>query len=56
MNADPTKKTVILQDVPRDLFDRALAKGRKQEPPIALKWKIIELVRAWVEEGEGATS
>jgi hypothetical protein len=50
-DTDPTRKTIILEGVPRDLFDRALAKGRAQEPPIPLKWKIIELVRAWVEEG-----
>ena len=46
---DPTLKSLLLENVPRDLFDRALEKCRRQEPPIALKWKIVELVRAWTD-------
>lgn len=49
---DPTKKDIILQHVDRVLFDRALAKCRRQEPPMTLKWKIVELVREWVESDE----
>lgn len=48
---DPTRKDILLQQVPRDLFDAALKKCKQQEPPIPLKWKIIELVRRWVETG-----
>jgi len=48
---DPTRKSILLDRLPRDLFDRALAKAKAQEPPIALKWKIVELVRRWVETG-----
>ncbi len=48
---DPNKKSILLDRLPRDLFDRALKKCRDQEPPIALKWKIVELVRRWVETG-----
>jgi hypothetical protein len=45
-----TEFTSYLWDkVPRDLIQRAIEKGKQQTPPISLKWKLIELLRNWVE-------
>jgi hypothetical protein len=41
-------KNLVLEGIPRDLFDEALKLCRAQEPPLPLKWKIVELVREWV--------
>lgn len=38
-----------LRGMPRALMNRALVKCRRQIPPVALKWKIVELLTAWVE-------
>lgn len=35
--------------VPRQLLQKAMLKCRAQQPPISLKWKLIELLRNWVE-------
>ena len=36
--------------VPRRLVSQAIAKGQAEQPPISLKWKLIELVAAWLKE------
>lgn len=39
--------TVLLEKIPRQLVEDAKAKCRETTPPIALKWKIVELLKAW---------
>jgi len=51
--AKPKRKGTALQNytlegAPRELLEEARAKARTEEPPISLKWKIIELLRAYV--------
>lgn len=40
--------TVLLEKIPRQLVDDAKAKCKTEQPPSALKWKIVELLGAWV--------
>lgn len=41
-------KTVLLEQVPRELFDAAAAKCRAADPPRSLKAQIVSLLRRWV--------
>lgn len=40
--------TVLLERIPRRLIEEAKAKCRSQVPPMALKWKIVELLQEFV--------
>lgn len=40
--------TYMWEKVPRALIQAAIAKCRAEQPPISLKWKLIELLRDWV--------
>ncbi len=40
--------TVLLERVPRRLIEQAKAKCRQQDPPVSLKWQILELLKGWV--------
>ena len=42
-------QTYMWEKVPRRLLQRAFEKCRAQTPPISLKWKLIELLKTWVE-------
>ncbi len=35
--------------VPRKLLNKAMLKCRAEQPPISLKWKLIQLLTAWVD-------
>lgn len=41
---------VILKGMPRDLWARAKAKGRAEQPPRTIKAIVADLVRRWVED------
>lgn len=41
---------VILKGMPRDLWARAKAKARAQQPPQTLKGVVAMLVRRWLDE------
>ena len=41
--------------IPRKLLRDAQAKCRAEQPPIALKWKLIELVTFWLKGGGPST-
>lgn len=50
----PNVMTYTWENVPRELLDRARAKIAEEaratgKPPLPLKWKLIELVRAWLD-------
>lgn len=48
------QKNILLEGVPRDLFDRALAKAKLEQPPQnKLKWQIVRLIREWVDGPPG---
>jgi hypothetical protein len=40
-------KTYMWERVPRQLLDDARAKCKRQDPPVFLKFKLIELLREW---------
>lgn len=47
---DRRQKTIVLEGVDRELFDRALAKAKLEAAPHnKLKWQIVRLVREWVD-------
>lgn len=40
-------KSYLWERVPRQLLDDARAKCKRQDPPVFLKFKLIELLREW---------
>ena len=36
------------RNMPRDLMARAIEKCRQQDPPVSLRYKIVELVKEWL--------
>lgn len=40
--------TILLEKLPRQLIDDAKAKCKAEMPPMALKWKIVQLLKGWV--------
>lgn len=38
----------LWEGIPRELIEKAHTKCRRQIPPVTLKWKLYELLHAWV--------
>jgi hypothetical protein len=45
----PEKMTYLWEDVPRELMQKAKAKGRAQDPPVSVKWVLVKLLQQWVD-------
>jgi hypothetical protein len=39
----------LLENIPRELLERAKTKARHLDPPVAVKWVLIQLLRQWVD-------
>ena len=46
----PDTYHMSFRDMPRDLMSKAIERCQQEKPPIALKWKIIQLIEAWLEK------
>ena len=39
--------SVLLEKIPRQLIEDAKAKCRSDQPPTSLRWRLLELLKAW---------
>ena len=46
--ADPTRTIYLLRDIPRELWDRALAKAAGLKPSVPMRRILIALLEDWV--------
>lgn len=47
-NAGTDLQTYNWENVPRALIQAAIAKCKRQDPPVTLKWQLTKLLRDWV--------
>lgn len=45
----PAEMSYFLENIPRELLMRAREKARSLNPPVAVKWVIIQLLQQWVD-------
>lgn len=43
------RQSFMLENVPRDLIERAIVKCRTQDPPVSLRWQLERLLKTWVD-------
>ena len=41
----PNEMTLNLEKIPRELVEAAKAKCKAEEPPVSLRWKVIQLLK-----------
>lgn len=47
----PNETSYLLENIPKDLWTRAKTKCAQHDPPLAIKWLLLELLTHWVEHG-----
>lgn len=45
---ESTTTTVLMKAMPRALWKSAMAKARKEQPPVSMKWLVVRLLQQYL--------